>query len=178
MVQFDSNQNVCPKCEAVHVSIDCPVCYPGKFAVAVDKLFGFHKPLPFVAAIAALVLVPAAVGQQASSAVYVPPSSFQVQEIGDRSESHGWPHRFTAVEARGLGRELSRAFRRDYRPFTTYPSHKRAVRAVCSTTERAFTCKLVDRKGRGVVHVGVDQVWEDGSVRVVWPQAPRIALTD
>jgi hypothetical protein len=180
MVQFDpTSQSVCPKCEAVHVSIDCPVCYPGRFAVAVDKLFGFHKPLPFVAAfMAGMALAGSAVGQRASSAVYVPPSSFQVSEIGDRSESHGWPHRFTAAEARGMSREATRAFRRDYRPVTTYPSHRKAVRAVCSTSGRAFTCKLVDRKGRGVVFVGVDQIWEDGSVRVVWPQAPRIALTD
>lgn len=174
----EPTQSVCPKCETVHVSIDCPVCYPGHFASAVDRLFGFHKPLPFVAAIAALALVPAGVGQQASSAVYVPPSSFTVQEIGDRSESHGWPHRFTAVEARGMSREVTKAFKRDYRPFTTYPSHKRAVAARCSTSGRAFTCRLVDRRGRGVVYVGVDRVWEDGSVRVVWPQAPRIALTN
>jgi hypothetical protein len=175
MVHFDSTQNVCPKCEAVHTSIDCPVCFPGRFAVAVDKLFGFHKPLPFVAALmAGMAFAGGAVGQQASSAVYVPPSSFQVLEIGARSEAVGWPHRFTTGEARGMGRELSRAFRRDYRPVTTYPSHKRAVAAKCSTSGRAFTCKLVDRKGRGVVYVGVDRVWEDGSTRVVWPQAPSI----
>lgn len=172
-------QNVCPKCDAVHVSIDCPVCFPGVFASAVDRLFGFHRPLPFVAALmAGLALAGGAVGQQASSATYVPPSSFQVVEIGDRSEAVGWPHRFNGSEARGMGRELTKAFKRDYRPFTTYPSHRRAVRAVCSTSGRAFSCRLVDRRGRGVVFVGVDRVWEDGSVRVVWPQAPVIALTD
>jgi hypothetical protein len=175
MVQFDSTQNVCPKCDAVHTSIDCPVCFPGRFAVAVDKLFGFHRPLPFVAALmAGMALAGSAVGQRASSAVYVPPSSFQVVEIGARSEAVGWPHRFTAAEARGMSREATRAFRREYRPVTTYPSHKRAVKAACSTNGRGFTCRLVDGRGRAVVYVGVDRVWEDGSVRVVWPQAPSI----
>ncbi len=175
MVHAEPTQSVCPRCDAVFVSIDCPVCFPGVSASFVDKLFGFHRPLPFVAALfAGLAIAGGAVGQQASSATYVPPSSFQVSEIGDRSESHGWPHRFTAVEARGMSREVSRAFRREYRPFTTYPSHKRAVRAVCSTSGRVFSCRLVDRKGRGVVYVGVDRVWEDGSTRVVWPQAPAI----
>jgi hypothetical protein len=177
MVHEDSTQNVCLRCETVHTSIDCPVCFPGRFAVAVDKLFGFHRPLPFVAALlVGLSVSGAAVGQQASSATYIPPSSFQVVEIGDRSEAVGWPHRFTRVEARGMSRELSRVFRREYRPFTTYPSHRRAVRAVCVTSGRVFACRLVDRGGRGVARVGVERVWEDGSVRVVWPQAPMIRV--
>ena len=171
------DQVVCNRCETVHVSSDCPVCFPGRFAVAVDRLFGFHRPLPFVAALlVGLSVSGAAVGQQASSATFIPPSSFQVAEIGDRSESHGWPHRFTTGEARGMSRELTKAFRREYRPFTTYPSHRRAVKAACSTSGRAFSCRLVDRRGRGVFHVGVERVWEDGSVRVVWPQAPSIRV--
>lgn len=171
----EPTQNVCTRCETVHVSIDCPVCFPGVFASAVDRLFGFHKPLPFVACLAVgLALAGSAVGQRASSATYVPPSTFQVEEIGDRSASHGWPHTMTAREARGVSREATRAFKREYRPFTTYPSHRRAVGVRCRPAGRSFTCRLVTGKGRGVGFVAVDRIWEDGSTRIVWPQAPAI----
>ena len=173
----EPTQNVCVECDTVHTSIDCPVCYPGRFASAVDRLFGFHRPLPFVAALfAGLALVSTASAQRASSATYVPPSTFQVEEIGDASARLGWPHTMTAREARGVSREATRAFKREYRPFTTYPSHRRATAVRCQPAGRSFTCRLVSAKGRGVGFVGVDRVWEDGSVRVVWPQAPSIRL--
>ena len=57
----EPTQNVCVRCDTVHTSIDCPVCFPGVFASAVDRLFGFHKPLPFVACLfagMALVSIP------------------------------------------------------------------------------------------------------------------------
>ena len=175
LMHAEPTQNVCVECDTVHTSIDCPVCFPGRFASAVDRLFGFHRPLPFVAALmAGMALAGSAVGQRASSATYVPPSTFQVEEIGDASARLGWPHTMTSREARGVSREATRAFKREYRPFTTYPSHRRATAVRCVPAGRSFSCRMVTGKGRGVGFVGVDRVWEDGSVRVVWPQAPSI----
>ena len=182
MVQFDSTQNVCPKCEAVHVSIDCPVCYPGKFASAVDKLFGFHRPLPFVAALfAGLALAGGAVAVDPSPqgpevvdvSVGQVTGGFQSKAIFFRTPLVGWPHSLNRAELRSVATGVrvihSRIFRDRGLP--------KGVGAVCKQQRGTVQCSIRNRGGKQVAWYPVKRIFEDGSVVVFLPLAPSMSVS-